>query len=289
MDAKTLHTILREEKARLGLAIRHKVKSYRGVLPVEGAVLLATDDVFQLTVKRGTMELLYHLDKLPALTDRDGRLMIRHELCHVLDRLEGKIGHELYGFKPSGPYLIESELMNAVITETTRSYYEFAMARRYVKLFGLEEFATMNEIGMDEFLTLTHNLVQQFLRPAGSLEAYVLYGIVFGTLKEVVKMYFYRPRDLRFPGGMWDLTEWLCQDYGYLESLAISWKQKSELLTFIALAIFENFELPSAFDPAITRHKENFTCQAYPIIGNASPLTQTIHDRWSRRFNELVK
>ncbi len=287
MDEKTLHRILREEKARLNISLRHQVKPYQGVLPVEGTALLATDDVFQLTVARGKMVLLYHQDKMPALTDNDGRLMIRHELCHALDRLEGKIGHAFFGFKPSRPYLIETELMNGVIAETTRSYYEFVMARRYITLFGLDEFRIQNEIGMEEFLSLSRNLILELQQSTGQLIAYALFGIIFGVFKEAVKVYFYCPRDVRFPGGTWDIIEWFCQDFGHLETLKISWRDKSFLLAFEALAVFENFDVASALEPALTRCKEQFTYRAYATIGKMTSHTQILHDRWVQRYNTL--
>lgn len=289
MDANALEAILKEEKRRLNIFLRHKLKPFGTAIKIEGTAFLQTDDVFQVMVVFGRMELIYHQEKITALTKDECRLMIRHELCHVLDNLEKKIGHSFPGFIPGDQHIPETELMNAIISETVRAYYEFSMAKRYVTLFGIDEFNTQNEIGMDEFLTLTQELILGLRSHHNQLAAYVLFSVVFGVLKEAVKVNFYRPQDPRFPSGLWRIVDWLCEDFDYLDALKISWKDKSSLLCFEALTIFENFDVVSALELDVARCQDQLTSRAYTKIGKMSPVTQTLLDRWLQRFNALKK
>lgn len=288
MDIKTIHQVFREEKAKLNISLRHAIKPYSGTLQMEGSQFIGSDDVFQIMIVRGKIRLFCNQDKTPTLTDRQGRLILRHELCHVLDFLFKKIGHNFHGIAESSDILSEALLVNAAIAETQKTYCEFLMARRYIKLFGVEEFKEQNEIGMADFIALCSDAIAEHGMQQDQLSAFHFFIAIFGSLKEVIKVNFYNPRDPRFAGGVWQIVAWLVQDFEFIESLPMQWRERSSLLCFEALAIFENVDLESVLRSSIARHEDRFSSTLFSALNPASPLPDKFTQRWTKRIRSLA-
>lgn len=287
MDLKAIHRIFTEEKANLDIQLPHAIKSYAGPAGVQGSKFLGSDDAFQIKVDRGTIQLICNREKTPRLTEKEIRLMTRHELCHILDHLDRKIGHEFFGFAEDGAALFEAVLMNAILAETQKAYFEFLMAKRYIELFGLEEFKEQNEIGMDAFIDLVNSTIANLERRQNRLFAYTIFGAIYGTFKETVKIDFYNPRDRRFPPGTWQIVEWLIEDFDFIESLKAQWRKTSSLLSFEALVMFENIEIPSALDSSLSKLKGQPSWRIYTSHDTTIPLPHMLVERWGKRIHSL--
>ncbi len=148
------------------------------------------------------------------MKEKEIRSDIRHELCHVLDILEGKIDCSIKGFNRPKNVTLEqlryAENMNRFIKQTYRAYTDYLMAKRFIKIYDLDYFKVHNENGMEKFLRNVVNC---------HTSEWCLW--VYSMFPEAIKTSFYSKDDDRFPTAIWKIVDWLCDDFDYIESLKV--------------------------------------------------------------------
>lgn len=283
-DLKIINRIFEEEKEKLNIHLPHILKPFRGGVKLKGSKLLEVEDVFHCKVVDITIELMCEDKKVKNFREEEIRITMRHELCHVLDFLEGKIGYtfQALALEESEDNFPDMILGNSINMEMLRSYQEFMMAKRYIRLYGLEEFKKQNEIGMEEYLASFFK--DEVIKTSEKIASFILFVNIYGLFKEAIKVSFYGPQDPRFPVEIWKITKWLCEDFDYIDSLNIEWHDKSSLLAVESLVIFGNIDLSSILKPPLSKVKEDFTLK---VDRENSGYTQELVERWLKRFKLL--
>lgn len=259
MDLNLIDKILNEEKKKLNISFPHNFVGIEGY-----------PDAFSINLKNNQINLIYKKDN-KQFEEEEIRAMMRHELCHILDRIDGK-----FDFFLMGTY---SEQLNLVIDQIFKAYTDYLMAKRFIKLYGLDYFKIQNEIGMEEFLIT-------FKKGLHDSENITWIYVLF---KESIKTRFYSKDDERFPIGIWKLVEWLSDDFDYIESLKVGWLVKTYLLAFETCTILENVDLALSIDqstPKLLSSNGDISFKTYKIAfkSTSTIFTKNLMEKWLKRL-----
>jgi hypothetical protein len=252
--------ILSEEKKKLNISLPHKIRPVRNY--EMGFGVNVTENQINLT-----------FNESERLNEEEVRAGIRHELCHVLDYREGKIEFSHRGIKHKKATINYPEI-NELFLQIFAAYTEYLMAKRFIKLYGLDYFKVQNEKGLEEFL---NNVIKGGFTPAW----------LYALFEEAIKTNFYARGDDRFPIGIWKIVDWLCDDFDYIDSLKVKWTIKSDLLAFETITILEDIDLQSILErtePILIKNEVTFKLYKESLF-KKSIFTKNLMEKWSQRLS----
>lgn len=256
MDSNIIDKILSEEKKKLNISLPHNIINVRDYR-----------EAFSVNLRENQINITFNESK--QFGEKEVRACLRHELCHVLDFLEGRI--DSFG-------ITSNPLIHEFTMQIYKAYTDYLMAKRFVNVYNLDYFKIQNEIGMEEFLNNVKN---------GMRKPNEYYLWIFTLFKEALKTSFYSKADDRFPVGIWKILDWLSEDFDYIDSLKVRWQVKSELLGFETFTILENIDLASIFkQPEPKLVKNDVTFKLYKESPFKSYIfTKNLMERWLQRLS----